>query len=140
MVRLYITIVLSFTCSFLYGQVNDSISNDELITFIETPPLFKGDLCHFIKEHLNYPNRAKNDSLEGTVIISYWVDTSGITIEHHVIRSLRKDLDEEALRVTKLIRYEKPAIQRGKPIKVKYTVPVEFKLFEGNKKSKCKKQ
>ena len=64
---------------------------------------------------------------------------SGFTFGHKVIKGVREDLDNEALRVTTLIKFERPAFQRGKPIEVKYTVPVVFNLGDTDKKSKCSK-
>jgi hypothetical protein len=88
MVRFFITLILCVGCSFLYGQENDSTSNDVLlVTFIAEPPVFKGDLTFFIQENLKYPETAKKDSIEGCVAISYWIDTTGLTIDHKVIRS-----------------------------------------------------
>lgn len=128
---LYILLGLTFFLCNAYSQKKDSC-NISTITIIEEVPIFNGDLKKFIQHHINYPQKAKQDLLEGTVIIAYWVDSLGVTIDHKVIKGIREDLDEEALRVTKLIKYEKPAMQRGKPVKVRFIVPVEFKLSENS--------
>lgn len=128
MVKYIFTIVFLITYSYISAQI-DTISN-KMITFIEEPPLVSGNLDDFVEMHLIYPQQAKQDSLTGIVIVDYWIDTTGLTINHKVIRGIRKDLDNEALRVAKLIKYDKPAMQRGKPIKVKYTIPIEFKLTD----------
>lgn len=135
---LYFTIscFLSFGNSF--AQEQDSIEYVG-VSIAEYMPVFKGNLNEFIQNSIRYPELAKFDSVQGTVVVSYWIDTTGITIDHKVVRGLRKDLDDEAIRVAKLIRYEKPAMQRGKPIKVKFIVPFEFKREENIKKTKCKK-
>lgn len=132
MVKYIYTIIFLITCSCISAQADTT--SDMMITFIEEPPLGSGNLDDFVKEHLIYPKQAKWDSLTGVVIIEYWIDTTGFTIYHKVIRGIRKDLDNEAIRVTKLIKYEKPAMQRGKPIKVKYTIPIEFKLADEKNK------
>ena len=67
MVKLYIILLIITICPFLYGQENDTTI--QMITYIETPPVFKGDLKSFIKANLRYPENAKQDSLEGTVYI-----------------------------------------------------------------------
>jgi TonB family protein len=94
----------------------------------ESMPIFKGNILEFINKNINYPATALRDSLEGNVYVSFYVDTLGYTIEHKIVNAIRNDLDQEALRVTKLIKFEKPAMQNGKPVKVKYTLSVEFKL------------
>ena len=127
----YLLIGLTFLLSSAFSQKKDS-SIISTITFIEDKPIFNGNLKDFIQDHICYPQKAKQDLLEGTVVVVYWIDTLGVTFDHKILRGIRKDLDEEALRVTKLIRYEKPAMQHGKPIKVRYTIPVEFKLSESS--------
>jgi protein TonB len=125
----YCNLLFLLLCGILvYGQDNDSIYRDELVTYIESAPLFKGDLAEFIAGNIKYPKTAQRDSLEGTVFISYWVDRDGSTINHKIEKGVRKDLNDEALRVAKLIHYEKPAMQKGKAIKVRFVVPVEFYL------------
>lgn len=122
---------------------NDTV-NLEIISALESLPIYKGGLNklnRFIEENINYPKNALRDSLEGIVYISMDVDTEGNTHNHIIIKGVRDDLDNEALRVTKLIKFEKPAMQHGKSIKVRYTVPVEFKLSEKSelRKKGCKK-
>jgi len=140
MVKRYITFfVFTLLVNFLYGQVNNNIE-EEFIVYIEKSPFFKGDLREFIRNEIDYPLTAKADSIEGTVFISFWIDTLGTTYNHEVIRGIREDVDSEALRVAKLIKFDKPALQSGKPIKIRYTVPVEFKLISTTKKERrCKK-
>lgn len=128
MVKIYTLLFVLLWATFLHGQNNDSISKNELVTFIETAPQFNGCLTEFIADNINYPEKARMDSVEGTVIISFWIDFDGSTINHKIEKGIRKDLNNEALRVTKLIHYEKPAMQKGKAIKVRYVVPVKFNL------------
>lgn len=131
---LLLTLLNCFVILIVQGQNNshqgiasDSIQNLS-ITYVEEPPLFDGELLDFIQEEMKYPLSAIKDSIEGTVIISYIVDTLGHTINHKIIRGVRKDVDLEALRIAKLIKYARPALQRGNPIRVPMTVPFSFKL------------
>lgn len=130
---LYLLMGLTFFLCNAFSQEKDSCSIST-ITFVEEKPIFNGNLKDFIQNHIKYPQKAEQDLLEGTVVIVYWIDSLGVTFDHKVIKGIRKDLDEEALRVTKLIKYERPAMQRGKPIKIRYTVPVEFKLKDAEDK------
>ena len=120
--------------SLSYGQITDS--SEIMVNFIEEPPFFKGDLKEFIQSEIDYPLSAKNDSIQGTVIVSFKIDTLGFTFEHKVVKGVREDLNNESLRVTKLIKFESPALQKGKPIPVKYVLPVVFKLDYTKKKEK----
>jgi protein TonB len=140
MVKFFITISLVLIWYFSSAQRVDTLFHDNvMITYIEKPPLFSGNLKDFIRKQVRYPEEAQKDSLEGTVFISFWIDTLGITIDHQVIRGIRKDMDEEAIRIAKLIKFEKPATQRGKPIKVYFVVPVEFKLSNCSENENKKK-
>lgn len=103
-------------------------NDQEIVTAVEEAPFFKGDLGLFIRDNIRYPISAIKDSVEGTVYIGFYIDTIGITFDHSVLRGVRHDLDEEALRVTRLLTFGSPAKQRGMPIVVHYIVPVRFKL------------
>jgi len=139
MVKVFILTSLFLLANFAKGQTVDS-TEINMITFIEEAPLFKGDLKEFIQSELDYPLSAKKDTIEGTIVISFKIDTSGLTINHKVAKGIREDLNNEALRVAKLIKFDRPALQKGRPIEVKYTVPVVFDLRHSQKKSKCRKK
>lgn len=107
----------------------DSINDGNAVMFMyESLPFFKGNLSKFIRKHLKYPPAALRDSLEGQVYVEFVVDTNGNTLSHQVIRGVRQDLNEEALRITRLIKFDRPAIRRGKPVKMEYCLPIIFEL------------
>jgi protein TonB len=112
----------------------DSVKNvlinqsDNTINAVESMPIFKGDLYSFLKEHIVYPIKAKQDKIEGRVIISFWVDINGKTYNHRIEKGIRDDINQEALRVSELIKFSKPAMSGGIPVKVRYYVTIEFKL------------
>ena len=118
----------------IYGQTHKSnIDDDVLITYISNPPYYTGgidSMKSFIARNLQYPQFALEDKVKGTVFVSFLVDTNGLTIDHKVVRSVRNDLDEEALRVSRLIVFFQPAKQKDKPIKVPFTIPFKFELPE----------
>jgi len=125
MVKKYITLlVLLLLVSFSHCQIND----EEMMMVVEYAPVFKGDFKDFVQGKIIYPESAKKDLIEGVVYVSFWIDTVGFTFNHEVIKGIREDLNDEALRVAKLIEFEKPALQRGKPIVVRYVCPVKFCL------------
>lgn len=139
MVRIYIPVLFFILSNLANGQTVDTM-DVEMVTFIEEAPFFNGDLKEFIQEELNYPSSAKNDTIEGTIVISFKIGTSGFTTDHKVIKGIRKDLDDEALRVTKLIKFNKSALQKNNPIEVEYIVPVEFDFKRLKNKSKYKRK
>lgn len=139
MVRICILTLLLSLATFVNGQIVDT-TDVEMVTFIEEAPFFNGNIKEFIQGELIYPLSAKNDIVEGTVVISFIIDTLGLTINHKVVKGVRDDLNNEALRIAKHIKFKKPAMQKGKPIAVKYTVPIIFDLQHLKKKTKCKRK
>lgn len=111
-----------------------SQDNDDLIIGVdiaEVMPYYTGgerQLKNFIDSLLLYPEKAIIDSIEGNVYISCIVDTTGKTMNHKILKSVRADIDQEAIRVAKQIIFSKPAYQRGKPIKIRYNLVIKFTL------------
>lgn len=130
-----------FLCLFYGIHIFSQNKNDSIEEIIfadpEVIPEFRKDksieeLTKFIATNLHYPASAIRDSIEGRVITQYWIDTLGNTYNHKILRGVREDLDKEALRVVRLLKYEVPAIQRGKPIAVMFTLPITFDLNKKN--------
>lgn len=126
----------------LKAQTEEVISNCTMMV-ISSGPTFNGDLKKFIQKNVRYPATAIRDSIEGCVVVQFAIDTLGQTQEHHVIKSIREDLDKEALRVARLIKFDVPARQRAKAVPVNYyVIPVDFQLGQDdiNTKARIKKQ
>lgn len=117
-----------------YICINTTIVNgqnkcDSILGVFGTPEMLpEFDIISFISKNLKYPETAKKDKVEGQVIIRFWIDTLGYTSEHKIIKGLRADLDKEALRVSKLIKFDKPAMNNNKPIGICYQVIISFRL------------
>jgi TonB family protein len=125
--------------SFAQNRCDDT--TDLLFITYEDLPIFDKKspdygMSNFLKENIKYPETAIEDKIEGTVFIEFWIDTAGLTHEHRVIKGAREDLDNEALRVAKLIKFDIPAKSRGKPIAVCYAIPIKFSLSEKAKSSR----
>lgn len=82
-----------------------------------------------IKKKLIYPSKAKEDGIEGIVEIEVMIDEFGEVQKAEVVKGIRDDCDESA-RIAVYYTKFKPGLQRGKPVKVQFIVPVEFKIFE----------
>lgn len=106
-------------------------TSDEIVTFCELMPEFDGghELMHkFIKENLNYPEDARRNKIEGRVVLQFVVNRDGSLSQIEVLKSLGFGLDEEAIRLIKLMPNWKPGRQNGNLVRVKYTLPMVFKL------------
>ena len=97
----------------------------------ETMPIFPGGQGAFLKymnTNVKYPKTAVEAKKQGTVIVGFVVDREGNITEPKILRSIDEALDAEALRVISSSPKWTPGTQNGKPVNVKYTVPVRFQL------------
>ena len=86
-------------------------------------------LMRFISEHVVYPEEAYKNGIEGKVIVQFYIEKTGKVGEVKVVRSVNEDLDNEAVRVMKLLPDFSPGRNAvGEPVGVWYTMPVIFKL------------
>lgn len=86
----------------------------------------EGKLLQFIAENIHLPKCVTSATVKGRSIIEFVVEKDGTVSDFKVVRSLHKDCDEEAVRVLKTMPKWKPGRERGKPVRVKYMVPVQF--------------
>ncbi|MBQ9556457.1 MAG: TonB family protein [Muribaculaceae bacterium] len=99
----------------------------------EQMPQFPGGdaaLIKYLENHIKYPPMAKENHIQGRVIVQFIVDKTGKIGEVKVVRSVDNDLDKEAVRIVKTLPKFIPGRQNGQPVAVWYTLPVAFKLPE----------
>lgn len=107
---------------------------EEEVVFVvvETMPEFPGGqqaLFKYLSENVKYPVIAQENGIQGRVICQFVVNKDGSIVDVEVVRSGGDaSLDKEAVRVIKSMPKWKPGKQRGKAVRVKYTVPVNFRL------------
>jgi protein TonB len=92
-------------------------------------PEFPGghrEFVRFISHNIEYLDVAREYGIEGTVYVSFVVETDGSITQVKVLRGIFKPLDEEAVRVVKMMPVWKPGKQKGKPVRVRYKVPISF--------------
>ena len=104
---------------------------EKVFDMVEQMPTFPGgntELMKYLSEHIKYPVMAQENGTEGRVIVQFVVEKDGTIAEAHVARGVDPYLDKEALRVVQSMPRWIPGKQNGKAVRVKYTVPVMFKL------------
>jgi protein TonB len=104
---------------------------EEVFTRVEQMPQFgsgERELLEYLAKNIKYPAFARINSIQGTVVIQFIVDKDGSVTEPTVVREVGGGCDEEAIRVIKSMPKWIPGKQQGKPVKVRYTLPVKFKL------------
>ena len=103
----------------------------EIFQVVEQMPEFPGGmdaLMKYFNKNIKYPSQAAENNIQGRVMISFVVNKDGSIVDPQVIKSVDASLDKEAMRVVKAMPKWNPGKQRGKPVRVKYTVPVMFRL------------
>ena len=111
-------------------------NKEEPYTMVEQMPQFPGGmkaLMEYISTNLRYPEEAKDLCLHGRVIIGFTVKEDGSITDVKVVRSLHPIVDAEAVRVISKMPKWQPGMQDGKPVPVKYTVPVILHEHNGEK-------
>ena len=109
----------------------DSTAKEEVFMVAEQMPEYPGgmkEMLKFLQENVKYPENAMKNNVQGRVIVQFAVEKDGTPTEFKVLRSVDPDLDAEALRVMKAMPKWKPGMQKGQVVRVKFTVPVSFKL------------
>ncbi len=108
------------------------MKEESIYSLMESTPEFKGGekaFKEFLKSNLSYPSSAKEKGIEGTVYVEFIVNEDGTIEAVAVIRSVSKEIDDEAIRLINLTSGKwKPAKQNGKVIKTSMIVLVKFKL------------
>jgi protein TonB len=107
-------------------------TSDEASIFVDESPEFEGGhaaLLAFVRNHLVYPNSAIDEHKQGTVYAKFVVDETGKVSNIFLQNNLGYGLDDEAMRVLKMIpKFKSPGKVQGKPVKTYYQIPIKFKL------------
>jgi protein TonB len=116
-------------------QVQEEVqeeAKEEIFIIVEEMPEFldggEAGLRAWIAKSIEYPVIAQENGIQGKVYVTFVVDKDGSISEAKVIRGVDPSLDKEALRVVNALPKWKPGKQRGKPVRVSYTVPISFVL------------
>ena len=108
--------------------------DDKVYDITEEPPSFPGGqaaMMTYLARNIKYPPTAMKNKIEGRVILQFVVRADGSISDTHVMRSISPELDAEAVRVIANMPKWNPGKQDGKPVNVKFTIPVSFKLDAG---------
>lgn len=104
---------------------------NKIFTVVEQQPEFQGGyeaMMNFIKKNMRYPASARRMGVDGTVYVSFVVSKDGSISEVKTIRGISADCDKEAMRVVSMMPPWRPGKQNGKPVFVRFVLPIKFKL------------
>ena len=116
--------------------------NNPVFEVVEIMPEFPdggmSGLMQFLSKNIQYPINAQKNHTQGRVTVQFVVNKDGSISEPKIIRGVDPDLDGEAIRVISLMPKWKPGMQKGQPVRVRYTVPVMFRLSDDGQKEEYK--
>jgi TonB family protein len=106
-------------------------NNDEVLKVVEQMPSFaegQAALLKFLEQNIMYPQIAKENGVEGMVVVQMIVEIDGTLSNLQVVKGIGAGCDEEALRLMKLMPKWIPGMQRDKAVRVQFNLPIRFKL------------
>ena len=109
----------------------EDVEEQQIFQVVEEMPEFPGGMAEcmkFLSKNIKYPTISQENGVQGRVIVQFVVNRDGSIVDPVVVRGVDPYLDKEALRVIQMMPKWKPGKQRGKAVRVKYTVPVMFRL------------
>ena len=107
------------------------VEESKVFDVVEEMPQFPGGqsaLLEYLAKNIKYPVVAEENGVQGRVIVTFVVERDGSITDVKVVKSVDPSLDKEAARVVKSMPHWIPGKQNGSAVRVKYTVPVTFKL------------
>ena len=124
--------VFLITSQSVFSQ-NDSINYQRPYDMVEESPVYPGGeeaLFEYLLSNIQYPVDAKESNIEGTVYVAFVIETDGMVSNVKILRGIGGGCDEEAVRVVKGMPKWAPGKQRGKPVRVLFTLPIKFVLSD----------
>ena len=109
-------------------QEEEEEEPEEIEQMPEYPDGGMAGLMKYLSGAIRYPAIAAENGVQGRVTVQFVVNRDGSIVDATVLRGVDPYLDKEALRVINSMPKWKPGMQRGKPVRVRYTVPVNFRL------------
>ncbi len=116
-----------------FGEQDEDIDEEEVFFIVEDMPTFNGgdpatEFRKYIGQNLRYPEIASENGISGRVIVQFAVNSKGQVVDAVVVRSVDPALDKEAIRVVMASPKWTPGKQRGRPVSVLFTFPINFVL------------
>lgn len=103
----------------------------DLVDVASVMPEYPGGeaaMMRYITSNIDYPDDAKAIDIQGRVVVGFIVDENGNVNDVRVVRGLNRSLDEESIRVVRKLKRFKPGSQNGRPVRVRFTLPIMYRL------------
>jgi protein TonB len=115
----------------------DTNKSNKVFTAIEHPPEYPGGPLAFnkhITENLKYPDVARLIGVNGRIVLTFVIDRDGKVVEVTPTNCIGAGCESEAVKVLQSLKTWNPGIQKGKPVRVRYSVPINFAISKGTVK------
>lgn len=117
----------------LYGEgvklnPKSEIDANGIYNVVDKMPEFDGDLMKFLGSNIKYPEQAKKDKIEGRVVVKFVIDENGNVANALILKSPDQSLSDAALAVVNSMPKWKPGENKGKKVKVYFTLPIQYKM------------
>ena len=107
------------------------VEETKIFTVVEQMPMYPGGdaaLMGYLRDNIKYPTVAAENGVQGRVLVGFVVERDGSITDVNILRGVDPSLDREAMRVVKSMPRWNPGKQNGSAVRVKYQVPVSFRL------------
>lgn len=115
-----------------FADEEEEEDEGEVFMVVEDMPTFQGggveNFRNYVQKNIDYPTVAAENGIEGTVFVRFVIDQDGSITQVTTLRGVDPSLDEEAMRVIRNAPEWEPGQQRGKPVRVQFTIPIVFQL------------
>lgn len=112
-------------------ESEENTATDDIYQVVEEQPLFPGGMdkmAEFLQANIKYPALCKKEGIQGRVVVQFVVNKDGSICDAKVVKSAHPQLDAEGIRVISSMPRWIPGKQKGKNVRVRYTLPVYFRL------------
>lgn len=113
-------------------QAEEEATEEEVFVIVEDMPKFKGgDINRFrewVQKRVRYPEIASENGIQGRVYVTFVVETSGLVSNVSITRSVDALLDDAAKEAVEASPKWEPGMQRGRPVRVRYSIPIIFQI------------
>lgn len=119
-------------------EISSDASEGRVYNVVENQPSFPGgmvELMRYLQKNIKYPTICLEQGIQGRVVVQFVVNKDGSICEANVLKHVDPQLDAEALRVIRAMPHWIPGKQKGECVRVRFTIPVPFRLPEENGKS-----
>ena len=129
-----LSLMAAFSLATVQAQktvVSQKEQKPEVFMVVENMPEYPGGneaMFAFFAKNMKYPADAQKNKVQGRVLVTFVVERDGTLTDVQVAKPTFPSLDDEAMRLVKKMPKWKPGTQRGVPVRVKFTLPVVFKL------------